>query len=130
MQRAYILLVVMVSFSFIAGATHSGASAQSPSQTHSIDDAMLLMITSHSMSEEEEDSAQTKPHKIGRMLNTYHAASTRTLKFNEIAFLRDQVRDFCLLGKALVTARYAAEDECIRLGMMEKECGKRTQWLD
>ena len=52
------------------------------------------------------------------------------MKSNEIAFLRDQVRDFCLLGNALVTARYAGEDECIRLGMMEKECGKRTQWLD
>lgn len=29
-----------------------------------------------------------------------------------------------------MTAHYAGEDECIRLGMLEKECGKRTQWLD
>lgn len=130
MGRAHILLVVMVSLCFIAGATHSEASAQSPSQTRSIDDAMLLMISSHSMSEEEDGPVQTNLQKIGRMQNVYHAASTRTLKSNEIAFLRDRVRDYCTMGKAQVTAHFAGEDECVRLGMLEKECGKRTEWLD
>ncbi len=129
MKRVHILLVVMMSLSFIAGATHSEASAQSPSQTRAIDDATLLMISSHSMSEEE-GSEQASLHKTGRMRNIDRAASGRTLTFNEIAFLRDRVREYCTMGKAIVTARFAGEDECIRLGMMERECGKRTDWLN
>ena len=130
MLRAHILLVVIGTFSLTAGAIHSPAFAESLSQTRSMDDAMLLMIASHSMSEEEDGPAQTNLQKIGRMQNIYRAASARTLKFNEIAYLRDQVRDFCLQGKALVTAHLTGEDECIRVGILEMECGKTTQWLD
>ena len=125
-RKSIFILIILV---FVMGLIPPPV-VESAAPSRTIDDAMLLMISSHSMSEEEDGPAQTNLQKIGRMQNVYHAASTRTLKSNEIAFLRAQVRDFCLQGKALVTAHYAGEDECIRLGMMEKECGKRTEWLD
>jgi hypothetical protein len=130
MGRAYVLLVVMVSISFVAGVTYSKASAQSLSQTRSIDDAMLLMISSHTMIEADDHLEQSSLTKSGRMQMINSGVGDRTLTVNEIAVYRDALRESCLTGKALITARYAGEDECIRLGMMEKECGKRTDWLN
>ncbi len=130
MRQSYLLLVVIVSLCLIAGVVYDPVYGASPSYARSIDDAMLLMISSHTMSDTGGLPEQSNQTRLGRMQMINSGMGDRTLTVNEIAVYRDALRESCLTGKALITARYAGEEECIRLGMMEKECGKRTDWLN
>ena len=91
---------------------------------------MLLMISSHTMNDTVDFLEQSNLTKLGRMQMNNNGVGDGTLTINEIAVYRDKVREACRLEDAKIKAHFAGEDECIGLGMLEKECAKRTDWLD
>ena len=77
LQRKSIFILIFLVF--IMGLIPPPA-VESAAPSRTMDDAMLLMISSHSMSEEEDGPAQTHLQKIGRVQNIYRAVSTRTFE--------------------------------------------------